>query len=127
MIIPDTSVWIKYFRTENPYTSRVRELMFDHEVLAISAAFGELIQGVRTKREYQTVIQIWEILPKVDESEFFIQAGIKSWRHKFVPQGIGLIDAYLLYGAEKTKSQLWTLDKKLKKVIPDHLLFVAVP
>ena len=105
--------------------SRIGEmLLINRSVLGVSAVFGELLRGVKSKREYQELIRMWDALPKMNETDFFIEAGIKSWRHQMRSKGVGLIDVYIICSAEKTRSDIWTLDKKMRSVIPQHLLFV---
>jgi len=36
---------------------------------------------------------------------------------------VGLIDACILVAAQETQSSIWTLDKKLKNVLPTDLVF----
>jgi predicted nucleic acid-binding protein len=114
MIIVDTSVWIDFFKQADKTISDLMSgYLEDGEVVALSAVFGELLQGARNESEEKIIIDFWNSLPKVDESDLFIEAGKISYKNKLVSRGIGLIDCYILAAARFNKHSLWTLDKKL--------------
>ena len=117
MIIADTSVWIDYLKGHEEITAMMRPYISKHQVVAISAVFGELLQGVKNKRERSIIEGFWEHLPKVDEQDLFINAGQISNEHKLYTNGVGLIDCYLLAAAVKFDLALWTKDKKLLKAV----------
>lgn len=117
MIIVDTSVWIEYLKGNEHYRIVLPQYLKEKHVVAISAVFGELLQGVKNKREYEIITGFWESLPKVNEDELFIEAGKLSNEFKLYNAGVGLIDTYLLAAALKYDYALWSLDKKLNKAI----------
>ncbi len=47
----------------------------------------------------------------------FFKAGTESSRNKWLIKGVGLIDCAILMYARETKSQVWTLDKKLLSIL----------
>ena len=118
MILADTSIWINFLRKSDPDTVDVLKayLKKDH-VYAVSAVFGELLQGVKNKREASIISTLWENLPKVEEQQLFIRAGELSHQHKLYARGVGLIDCYILAAALENDLALWTLDKKLQEAI----------
>ncbi len=113
MIIVDTSIWVEFFKRIEPIFSSLVRLLENRNIIGLSCVFGELLQGARNKRERQTIQSYWENLPRTDESSIFIEAGIYSGEHKLLSKGVGLIDVVILVAARNTKSQVWTLDKKL--------------
>jgi hypothetical protein len=117
MIIVDTSVWIEYLKGNEHYRNILPQYLREKHVVAISAVFGELLQGVKNKREYEIIRGFWESLPKMNEAELFIEAGKLSHKYKLYNVGVGLIDSYLLAAALKNDFALWSLDKKLNKAI----------
>ena len=117
MIIVDTSVWIEYLKGNEHYRNVLPKYLKEKHVVAISAVFGELLQGVKNKREYEIIIGFWESLPKINESELFIEAGKLSDEYKLYNAGVGLIDTFLIAAALTNDYALWTLDKKLNKAI----------
>lgn len=114
MIIVDTSVWISFFRmSDKTLVDLMIGYLEDGEVVGLSAVFGELLQGVRSENEERVIVEFWNSLPKINESDLFIEAGKISYKNKLFSNGIGLIDCYLLAAARDNKYSLWTLDKKL--------------
>ena len=117
MILVDTSVWIDFFRNSDPEIGgRLSGLLEDGEVIAISAIFGELLQGAKNEAEEKVILEFWESLPKIDEEDLFIEAGKLSREFKLTTKGVGLVDGYILAACKREKLTLWTLDKKLLEV-----------
>lgn len=122
MIVADTSVWISFLKNNDPDLSDIlKSYLKRNEVFGVSAIFGELFQGVKNKREQDVLEILWASLPKVSESELFIDAGLMSNKYKLFAKGVGLIDCYILAAARNNDFALWTLDKKLGKAY-DELL-----
>jgi predicted nucleic acid-binding protein len=123
MIIIDTSVWIEFLKKNEEYFSEVRKLIEDQQVFAHEPIFAELFQGVKNRRENEIIQQYWTFLPKVNVPSCWIKAGIFSAQNQLLSLGVGLIDACILVAAHETQSQIWTLDKKLIRVMPKELIF----
>ena len=120
MIIADTSVWIEYLKGKNPeITQSLKPRLERRKVVAISAVFGELLQGVKNKREREVINSFWKNLPHVDETDLFIEAGNIANEYKLYSKGVGLIDGYILSAALRHNLPIWTLDKKLDRVIDE--------
>ncbi len=75
--------------------------------------FGELVQGAKDIRERKILFSFWEVLPKINPDELWIQAGEFASLYKLPQKGIGLIDAGIIIGVKTKKCSLWTLDEKL--------------
>ena len=117
MIIADTSIWIEYLRGNGEYQDMLNAYLDKREVIAVSAIFGELLQGCKKEREKNIINGFWENLPKVDESDLFIEACKLSNEYKLIQRGVGLSDAYIFAAAMQNDLFLWTIDKKLQQVI----------
>jgi predicted nucleic acid-binding protein len=73
LILADTSIWIEFFRqTDFEGNTRFAECIESLSVIALSAVFGELLQGVKNEKEEKLILEYWDSLPKVDESNLFI-------------------------------------------------------
>ncbi len=115
MILVDTSVWISFLRNDNDDIQYIlKKYLKKNDIYAVSAVFGELLQGVKNKREREIVNAIWFSLPKPDETALFIEAGHLSNKNKLYAKGVGLIDCYLLAACISNGYSIWTLDKKLQ-------------
>jgi len=123
VIILDTSVWIEFLKGNVGYFAKVRELIEKQQVLAHEPIFAELLQGVKDKREDEIIHQYWTFLPKTNIRDCWVKAENFSAQHKLLAFGVGIVDACILVAALETQSSIWTLDKKLRGVLPTGLVF----
>ncbi|ABZ94663.1 PIN domain protein [Leptospira biflexa serovar Patoc strain 'Patoc 1 (Ames)'] len=117
MILVDTSVWIEFFRGKEPYFSKLVGLIESSDVIAHEVVFGELLQGCKNKSEITFVLDYWESLNNILSNGSFIQAGKLSFENKHLEKGIGIIDSILISETKQRNLKLWTLDKKILKVL----------
>ncbi|GHU92192.1 hypothetical protein FACS189479_00340 [Spirochaetia bacterium] len=126
MIILDTSVWIEFLRKNIKYFDPISQMLIKMDILAVEVVFGELLQGVKNKREEEIILDYWKHLPKIDnDAEIIISAGIYSHKNKLIDKGVGLIDSIIIMHGIKTDSKIWTLDTNFFKAIPSELLFTT--
>ena len=123
MIIADTSVWIEFFRGKTDYIDLMGALIEERKIFTLEWIFGELLQGVRSNREAQIILDYWHNLPKINEQGMWIDAGLLSSREKWHSKGVRLIDLAIISAARKSHLKVWTLDKKLKKALSQVELF----
>ena len=124
MIILDTSIWIEYLRKNPNYFARISELLEDMEILAVECVFGELLQGVKNRNEREIIASYWRYLPKEHYQDVIIEAGEYSAHNRLHDHGVGLIDSIILMHGIKSYSQIWTLDLKFFRIIPDELKYI---
>jgi predicted nucleic acid-binding protein len=123
MVIPDTTIWIDFFRKKPDVFQKMRELLENRSILAVECIFGELLQGCKDKEEIDVIKGYWQNLPKVDQHNSFIEAGEISAMERFLSKAVGLIDAVLIVSLRRTKSKVWTLDKKLLSVLSKEEIY----
>ncbi len=123
MVLLDTSVWIEYFKGNEPYFQKIQKLIETGSVFTIEPVFGELLQGALNKREKDLLLNYWDLLTKIQEPQLFIKAGELSFDRKLVSKGIKLIDACIIYTVINHKLQLWTLDKKIIQFLDSKYLY----
>jgi predicted nucleic acid-binding protein len=122
-VVFDTSIWIEYLRGNPEVFLICQELLEENRVFGLELIFAELLQGAKGKREVETILQLANLIPSLDEPYHIIESGLLSHRDNFVNQGVGLIDAVIFHAVAKNELLLWTLDKKLRKVIGYGLLY----
>jgi hypothetical protein len=123
MIIADTSVWIEFFRNHQPYFSLLCKYMESRSIVALTMIFGELLQGTKSTHEKSILLNYYEYLPKISESNLMIKAGVYSHTNQLIQKGVGLIDACIITGAVENQFKIWTLDEKLKRAVKPELLY----
>jgi len=116
VIIFDTSIWIEYFKgKDQDIVETAIEYFTDDQVIALSPVFGELLQGAKGSKEESDILSFWRDLPKHEEGDVMVRAGLLSLRHKLWAKGVGLIDASILYAALETGAGIWSKDQNLNK------------
>ena len=122
-VVIDTSVWIEYLKGNAEFFDVCQELLENGRVYGLELIFAELLQGAKGKREVDKIITFASLVPTLDEPYLIIEAGLLSQESNLVNQGVGLIDAVIIHSVKKNELVLWTLDKKLRKVIGYEFLF----
>ena len=124
MIILDTSVWIEYFRQNEPIAEQVSTLLANQKVTAVEAVFAELMFGVRNAQERNVIRTFWQILPRADlGEESLFKTSDFAFQYDYQGKGIGLIDALIIRAAQIGSHQLWTLDERIISIVDDGQLF----
>ena len=122
-VVIDTSVWIEYLKGNAEFFDVCQELLENGRVYGLELIFAELLQGAKGKREVDKIITFASLVPTLDEPYLIIEAGLLSQESNLVNQGVGLIDAVIIHSVKKNELVLWTLDKKLRKVIGYEFLY----
>lgn len=126
MIILDTSVWIEYFRQNEPIANQVSTLLAEQKVIAVEPVFAELMFGVRNAQERNVIRTFWQILPRADlEEESLFKTSDLAFQYDFQDKGIDLIDALVIRTAQMANHQLWTLNKRIISILDNVQLFHA--
>jgi predicted nucleic acid-binding protein len=124
MIVIDTSVWIEYLKAREPYFTEISQLLEETRIVAAGCVFGELLQGSKNNRERQIILRFWENLPKGDETDLFIRAGLESGKGRWLDKGVGIIDAAIVVLARSLGARIWTLDEKLGSLLKSDERFL---
>ena len=127
MIILDTSVWIEFLKNNQSYYPQICKLMESGEILAVEYIFGELLQGVKNKKEKEIILNYWKHLPKENYENIIIEAGEYSAQNKLIDHGVGLTDTIILMYAIKSRSKIWTIDNKFLRIIPEEIKYADNP
>jgi len=122
-IILDTSVWIEYFKRNDPFFDEVQAHLNMLNIKIIDPVIGEILQGALNQNEINFIQKHIQYVPKIEIRDLFEKAGKYSFENKLVSKGIGLIDACLIYTTIETNSLLWTLDKKILNFLDEKYLF----
>jgi predicted nucleic acid-binding protein len=56
MIVVDTSIWIEFFKKNEPVFSNLKELIETGSILGHEAIFGELLQGCLNVKELSFIL-----------------------------------------------------------------------
>ena len=78
-VLVDSSIWIEFFRGNEPVRSTVNELIDKRLIYCTGLIVGELIQGAKSKKEIDILnefVLVFEFFP--ENLENWIQAGYLS-------------------------------------------------
>ena len=127
MIILDTSVWIEYFRQNEPIADQVSTLLAKQQVTAVEPVFAELMFCVRNAQERNVIRTFWQILPRADlGKESLFETSDYAFQFDFQSKGIGLLDAVIIRTAQMGSHKLWTLDERIISILDNvHLFHVS--
>ncbi|SFB17757.1 PIN domain-containing protein [Algoriphagus aquimarinus] len=122
-VLIDTSVWIEFLKGNPDYFPPMIALMEDGEIFSLELIFAELLQGVKTTRELNLITDFYRQLRILDQPGLIFESGNFSRKTGLINRGIGLIDAVIIYTAEKFDLQIWTLDKKVISFLGDRRVY----
>ena len=124
MIVLDTSVWIEYFRQNEPIANQVSTLLAEQKIIAVEVVFAELMFGVRNVQERNVIKTFWQILPRADlGKELLFNTSEFAYQYDYQGKGIGLIDALIIRTAQLGNYQLWTLNERIISIADNVQIF----
>ena len=124
MVIADTSVWINAQRMPDSRDSREFWRLFDRrEIVLVGPVFAELLQGSRTQREFDTLLNRFDALDYLEANRETWQTVARIRRH-LSEHGcmIGFSDTITGALSIQYDLPLFTLDGHFEK-IPDLRLY----
>ena len=65
-VIADTCIWIEFFRTKSETSNRLKELIANNLVVGTGIILAELLQGIKTSKEQDIVINIFDTLEYIE-------------------------------------------------------------
>lgn len=114
-VLVDTSIWIEFFRKNEPYYSMVNRLMDDERVICCGVVLAELMQGVKSERELAVLDSFPQVFNFIAETpELWADAGKLSFKLRRQGATIGLSDCFIAVAAASVNAQVATLDSHFK-------------
>ena len=110
-VLVDSSVWIEFFRKNEPYHGIVSRLMDDEQIVCCGVILAELMQGAKSDKELAVLEDFVQIFTFIHETpELWAAAGKLS--HKLRRKGVtvGLSDCFIAAAAASANVSLATLD-----------------
>jgi predicted nucleic acid-binding protein len=107
----DTSVWIEFFRKNEPYFSIVTRLIDDEQVCCCGITLGELMQGAKSDRELAALEDFPRVFSFIPETpQLWAAAGRLAFQLRRKGLTIGLSDCYIAVAGASVRAQVATLD-----------------
>ena len=118
MVVPDTSIWIEFLKQNEEVGKKFVPLLETGRIAVIEPVFAELLYGIRKQKDKQLVLSYWQILPKVDfQSGSMLKASQFANARNYHNLGVGLMDSSIIVPIIENKFKVWTLDKRILRVL----------
>lgn len=111
-VLIDTSVWIEFFRKQEPYFSAVQDLIEEDRVCCVGLIYAELLQGAKSENEINTLrefIHVFDFIPELPA--IWEKAGLMLRTLKKKGKSIGLADCFIASCAVSCRAEVLTLDR----------------
>ena len=119
MVLPDTSVWIPYFRRESGVEGdRLEALIEVGEVAICGPVLAELLGGAGDEQQTAIVDTVGD-LPWADLDRASWQVvGAVARRLRQAGQTLPLTDLAIAVAAARAEYDLWSLDSDFERIVP---------
>jgi predicted nucleic acid-binding protein len=116
-VVVDTSVWIEYFRTTSEVSDLLKSLIRENRAVVVGPVLIELLQGTKSQKEYQAVLNVLSGLPYLDSPwGLWVAAGQLSASLR--KQGITLpaMDVLIAISAMENRCAVLTFDAHFEAI-----------
>jgi hypothetical protein len=111
-VIADTCVWIEFFRTKSETSNRLKSLIANHLVVGTGIILAELLQGIKTSKEQEIVIDIFNTIEYIEITrELWITSGNLASELRSQGKSIPLSDIVIASCAREHQMLIFTIDK----------------
>jgi hypothetical protein len=110
-VLVDSSIWIEFFRRNEPYHGIVSQLMDDEQIVCCGVILAELMQGAKSDKELAVLEDFLQIFTFIHETpELWAAAGKLSHKQRRKGVTVGLSDCFIAVAAASANVPLATLD-----------------
>lgn len=118
-VIADTCIWVEFFRTKSLISDRLRDLISNNFVASVGIIIAELLQGIKTNKEREIVIEIFNTIEYLEVTrDIWIASGNLAKELRSQGKTIPLSDIIIACCAKEYGYQIFTIDKHFQD-IPD--------
>lgn len=119
MVLPDTSIWISYFRSSSGAEGdRLEALVEAGEVAICGPVLAELLGGARDAQR-AAIMETVADLPWADlEPAAWQDVGTAAHRLRQAGQTLSLTDLAIAVAAARAGYSLWSLDSDFERIAP---------
>jgi len=119
MVLPDTSVWIPYFRSRSGEVGdRLETLIGEGEVAICGPVLAELLAGA-TDSQRESIVGTVGGLPLADlDRTSWEEVGAVARRLRQTGQTLPLTDLAIAVVAARAGHALWSLDSDFERIAP---------
>ena len=116
-VIADTCIWIEFFRTKSETSNRLKELIANNLVVGTGIVLAELLQGTKTSKEKDIVINIFDTLEDIEiTKKLWTESGNLASELRSSGKTIPLSDITLACCAKEHQLYIFTIDTHFKDI-----------
>ena len=116
-VIADSCILIEFFRTKSEISNRLRKLIANNLVVGTGIIIAELLQGTKTSKEQDIVINIFDTLEYIEiTKKLWIESGNLASKLRSIGKTIPLSDILLACCAREHQLQIFTIDKHFQEI-----------
>ena len=116
-VLPDTSIWIDYFRGTEPVASAFDRVLATEEPVICGPILAELLAGAPPPQREE----LWLALASLPFAELgrdaWAQAGELAHELRSRGEGLPLLDVLIAVAAVRAHAALWTRDRDFERVV----------
>jgi hypothetical protein len=122
-VIADSCIWIEFFRTKSETSNRLKSLIANHLVVGTGIILAELLQGSKTSKEQEIVIDIFNTIEYIEITKaLWIESGNLANELRAQGKSIPLSDIIIACCAREHQMQIFTIDRHFND-IPHVMLY----
>jgi predicted nucleic acid-binding protein len=115
-VLPDTSVWVDFFRNRHPAAEQLDERLGAEEVVTCGPIVAELLAGVRPGQREGLLLALSPLR--------FVELGHAHWRLagervadlRATGETLPLLDVLIAVAAHAARARIWTRDADLTRL-----------
>lgn len=117
-ILIDTSVWINYFKgNDPPLCNKVDKALTHSHIYVPKVVLAELIQGAKSEKEIAVIEDFIEAFYIIDQKEdTWLKAGRLSYSMKRKGVTVHIIDCYIAVIASENGCSIFSLDEHFNSI-----------
>ena len=116
-VIADTCIWIEFFRTKSETSNRLKSLIANHLVIGTGIILAELLQGIKTSKEQEIVIDIFNTIEYIEITKaLWIKSGNLASVLRSQGKSIPLSDIVIASCAREHQMLIFTIDKHFNDI-----------
>ena len=115
-VLPDTSIWVEFFRGENPFADELERLLTEETVLLCGPIVAELVAGAPPERRPDLSLALGSLPLVALDYAAWRKAGEAAHDLDRLGRAVPLIDLIIGVASVTAEATLWTRDRDFERV-----------
>jgi predicted nucleic acid-binding protein len=115
-VLPDTSIWVDYFRGTEPTATALDRMLADEEPVMCGPILAELLAGAPPSRRDELWLALASLPFAESGRDAWAQAGELAQELRSRGGAVPLLDILIAVAAVRANAALWTRDRDFERV-----------